>query len=721
MAKTPGGITNIIYSLKVARKVGFFKFWKSIRSKNTCKTCAYGMGGQKGGMRNEIGGFPEICNKSMQAQLTDIQGAIPANVFEKNSIDDLRGFSGKDIEALGRLNTPLFKKKDSNRYSPVSWDEAIKIVADKFKSTQAGWTFFYASGRSSNEAAFILHLFARLYGTNNVNNCSYYCHQASGVGLSKSIGSGTATIVLEDLAQTDLIFVIGANPASNHPRYLKELIACRRRGGKVIVINPAKEPGLVRFAIPSNFRSIIVGGDEVASMYVQPNIGGDIALLKGIAKAIIEKNAPQQSFIDNHTNGFADYRSDVESVSWEQIEASCGVSRENIEKIAQDYIEAKNVVFSWAMGITHHIHGVENVQSIVNVALLRGMVGRKSAGLLPLRGHSNVQGVGSVGVTPVLKEKVFENIQKLLNVVLPTEPGFDTMACMKAALEGNVDVAFLLGGNLYGSNPDSKFAAESLAKIPFKVFLSTTMNPGHVNGVGEEQMILPVAARDEEKQSTTQESMFNFVRLSDGGIVRLDNVRSEVDIICDVAAGVLGNSPVDFSEFKKHSKIREAIAKTIPGFAEIETIDQTKKEFQIDGRTFHTPKFGTADGKANFQVIGIPQNNSNGRFRMMTVRSEGQFNTIVYENEDVLREQTDRWVVMMNAADIEKLGIKTNDKVTIETSVGKMNNVTARAFDIPCGNVIAYYPEANILTSTEVDPSSKTPAFKNVPVTILRE
>jgi molybdopterin-dependent oxidoreductase alpha subunit len=720
--KAVGGLTSIQYLFKVAKAVGFFNFYHSLTSKNTCKVCAYGMGGQTGAIRNEAGEFLQFCKKSVQAQLTDIQKAIPVSVFKDFAITDLRKLSARELERLGRLNNPLYKGTGDTHYTPISWEEALNKVIERLQATTPERTFFYSSGRSSNEAGFLLQLLARLYGTNNVNNCAYYCHQASSEGLSATIGNSTATITLEDLGGADLIFVIGANSASNHPRYLTELLRCRRRGGQVIIINPAKEPGLVRFAIPSDIRSMLTGGSEIASHYIQPNIGGDIALLKGIAKAVLESGTTETRFIAQSTQGFDNYQQDIYATDWDTIVTSCGVARTTIEAIAAIYSRSEHTIFSWSMGITHHKHGVGNVESIVNLALLRGMVGKHQAGLLPLRGHSNVQGIGSIGVAPVLKPNLFEQIEKNLGLTLPTQPGLDTMASMHAAYRGEIDLALLLGGNLYASNPDSAYAERALERIKFKTFLSTTLNQGHIVGVAEEVVILPVAARDEEPQPTTQESMFNFVRLSDGGIQRLNNVRSEVDIICDLASAVLDKSPIDFSQFKRHRNIRQAIATTVPGFAELNTIDETKSEFRVTGRTLHTPSFATSNGKAHFRVVAIPDNSiSPDEFQLMTVRSEGQFNSIIYEEYDLFRGQKERWVVLMNKQDIERLGLKPNDHVTLVNDTGRMEHVKVSPFDITPGNLMTYYPEANVLIPTAVDTRSKTPAFKSVTVRIVRE
>ena len=722
MSKAPGGWSSINYSLKVAGEVGVNNFVQSIRSKNTCKVCAYGMGGQRGGMVNELGEGLEICKKSIQAQLTDIQPEIPKDLFKTSSIHQLKQLKARELERLGRINYPLYKDQHDTHYRAIDWDEALTKIIAAFKNTNPDRSFFYASGRSSNEAAFILHLFARLFGTNNVNNCSYYCHQASGVGIGGMLGSGTATVQLEDLKASDMIFVIGANPSSNHPRFMTELMSCRKRGGKVVVINPAKEPGLVRFVIPSSVTSMAGGGSPIASAYIQPNIGGDVALLKGIAKVVLEKQAEHKEFLRDHTNNFETFKQDIEATSWLEIEESSGVDRAEIEGVANWFCEARNVVFTWAMGITHHLHGVDNVESIVNLALLRGMVGRPHAGLLPLRGHSNVQGIGSMGVSPQLKQNVFDAIQGKLGITLPQAPGWDTMSCIKAAYGHKVDIAFILGGNLYGSNPDQHYTEKAFDNISFKVFLSTTLNQGHLFGSSGEAIILPVAARDEERQSTTQESMFNFVRLSDGGIVRLSNVRSETEIITDIAVGVLEEKQISFRKFKDHQNIRDAIAETIPGFEKMKSIGDTKVEFQIDGRTLHEPLFKTADAKATMKVVPIPhlQTGSPGKrqFRLMSVRSEGQFNSIVYEEQDRWRGQLQRWVVLMNPEDMKSLGLRENDLVSLKSDTGVMRNVKVRSFTIKRGNVAGYYPETNVLISTMTDKRSLTPSFKNTLVKI---
>lgn len=421
--KSGGGWPAVRYVLQKARKSGgLLRMWQALRTRNSCKTCALGMGGQSGGMVNELGRWPEVCKKSVQAMAADMQGAIRDDFWKTYSIAQLRKFSPRDLEYAGRLVEPMLLEAGASHYRPIGWDEAITRIAEAANNASPDESFWYFSGRSSNEAGFLLQLLARVYGTNNVNNCSYYCHQASGVGLSSVLGTGTATVQLEDLEHADLVFLIGGNPASNHPRLMSTLLHIRRRGGKVIVINPMIETGLVRFRIPSDIRSMLFGS-EIASTYVQPHVGGDLALLYGIAKKVVEANSHELAFLENHCAGAHEWLAELERLSWTEIEQKSGVDQQTISEIASIYAQSKGAVFSWTMGITHHAHGVKNVQAIANLALLRGMVGRSGAGLMPIRGHSNVQGMGTVGVTPKLKEAVFESLQKDLEITLPTQPG----------------------------------------------------------------------------------------------------------------------------------------------------------------------------------------------------------------------------------------------------------------------------------------------------------
>lgn len=720
-----GGWQAIRYTFKKGiESGGLWKLYRALRSRNACKTCALGMGGQHGGMVNEHGSFPEVCKKSIQAMAADMQPAITSDFWAKHPISQMRQWSPRQLETSGRLIQPILFEHGSDQYRTITWNEAFDRIAAQLKLLMADQTFWYFSGRSSNEAGFLLQLLARLYGTNNVNNCSYYCHQASGVGLQSTLGTTTATVVLDDLDDCDTIFIIGGNPPSNHPRLMTTLMHIRRRGGRIVVINPVRELGLIKFKVPSDPLSLFFG-TKIATHYIQPHIGGDLALLTGVCKAVVEMSQHDVEYLSQHCNDVDAYLAGLASTPWSEICDKSGIDEKAIREIAEVYSKSNGSIFSWTMGITHHTQGVENVQAIVNLALLRGMIGRKGAGVMPIRGHSNVQGIGSVGVTPKLKDELFDNLINKFGVKLPTTKGRDTLDCIEAAEKGELKFAFCLGGNLYGSNPDSQFAEKALESLDMLVMLSTTLNTGHARGLAKATIVLPVLARDEEPEPTTQESMFNYVRLSDGGPKRLPGPRSEIHVIAEIGHRLLGDStPVDWVEMQKSNTIRTWISKVVPGYEQIETIAKTGREFHVGERTFHVPKFKTKDGKAKLfshRLLALTSLAEN-QLRLMTVRSEGQFNTVVYEDYDLYRHQERRDVILIHPTDMQRMNLNDNDLVTVSSETGRMHNILARSFEeIRDGNAMMYYPESNVLVPRTVDPQSRTPMFKNIRVTIAKQ
>ena len=716
--KAAGGFAAMKYVLAKGRSVGTIALYKRMRSKNACKTCAVGMGGQLGGMVNEAGHFPEVCKKSVQAQAADMGKTVTEQDLRRLDIDELATLTSAQAEALGRLTFPIVCGPSDTHFRRASWEEAMRLSANAFASTTPDRSFFYASGRSSNEAAFLLQVVARSYGTNNVNNCSYYCHQASGVALSSIYGSGTSSMSLDDLAATELAFVVGANPASNHPRLITQLVNLRKRGGKVIVINPLSELGLKRFRVPSQAKSLALGS-RVSDLYIQPHIGGDIALMIALLKGVIEAGVVNNEFVTNRADNWVAVREAALAADWNELVESSGVPKSQIDECVQLLASANSAVFMWAMGLTHHTHGVDNIRALANLAMSRGFLGTPGSGLMPIRGHSNVQGVGSVGVAPQLKEAFAKSLRDKYGITAPTTSGMDTYACMQAAHAGHIDAALLLGGNLWGSNPDSLWATDALSRIGTSISLTTKLNQGHFNGRASTTIILPVLARDEEPEATTQESMFNFVRLSDGGDPAVDGeMRSEVAILSDLAERILPRDRFDWSIITSHDSLRRTIADTVPGYGALSDIAANKREFEIPNRVFHDGVFPTASGRATFHDVKIPDNSrSVDGFTMMTIRSEGQFNTVVYEEEDLYRGTTRRDVIMMAATDVARLGFREGDAVTVRSATGSLDVVIAEV-DIRPGNTAMYYPEANILVDRSIDPESLTPAFKAVAVTI---
>lgn len=706
-----------MYSLEKAFQVGPLRLLKRMNSRNACKTCAVGMGGMKGGMVNEAGHWPEVCKKSLQAQVADMIGALPADYFEKHSIADLEKLTPKEAEDAGRLSYPVVLEKGASHFKPITWEAALKHIESAMKGTTPERTAFYSSGRSSNEAAFLLQAFARVYGTNNVMNCSYYCHQASGVALKMAFGTGTATVELEDLTRCDLVVLLGANPASNHPRLMTQLANLRARGGQIIVVNPVRESPLETFHVPSQIKSLFFG-TKIASTYVQPLPGGDVAFLVGVLKSIIEKRKVDNEFIDSHTEGATEVFDYARNADWEELIKNSGVNRETIEKCADIIYMSKRTIFAWAMGLTHHASGVDNVLAVCNLAIATGNVGKPGAGLLPIRGHSNVQGIGSVGVAPSLQDSVRQSLETIYGTKITDAPGLDTHAMIDACGKGEIDFLFVLGGNLWGSNPDSNWAQDSMRKARNIVYLSTKLNPGHFFGRAETTLILPVLARDEEPQATTQESMFNFIRLSEGGEPNVKGqMMPESAVICDIANRVLGKEPFDWTALRDHKKVREIISRTIPGWEELGTIDDTKKEFTITGRVYHTPHFNTKSGKAIMHPTPLPKPVSDGLI-LMTLRSEGQFNTVVYDEYDFYRGVPHRYCILMSKEDALKLGVKDGQRVTVRGEAGRLENIEVVIGAIRSGAVAMYYPESNILIKANVDSRSKTPAFKSAPVWI---
>ena len=729
--RTGGGWRAVLYTLKKARQAGgFWRLWTAMRTKNACKTCAVGMGGQAGGMVNEAGHFPEVCKKSFQAMVADMQGAVKPTFFETYSVPQLRAFTPYQLEHSGRLVQPMLLEKGGQHYRPIDWADAMERIARRLRGSAPAETFFYFSGRSSNEAGFLLQLFARLYGTNHVNNCSFYCHQASGVGLTSVIGTGAGTVKLDDMEHADLVVLLGGNPASNHPRLMRTLMMVRRRGGRVISINPIIETGTVNFSVPSDPWALFFGA-EIASMHVQPHVGGDLALVYGLMKRLRELHREEpraedpivdEAFLTVHCTGWPELAARLDTLSWEEIVGKSGVSRREIDEIAAQYARSKRAIFAWTMGVTHQLHGAATVQAIAELALMRRMVGRPGAGLQPIRGHSNIQGMGTVGVTPTLKKAIFDRLQSHYGVTLPTMKGYDTLECLEAADAGRMRLGFCLGGNLYGASPDAAFTKRALERTDTVVYLSTSLNTGHAWGTGaEETIILPVLARDEEPEPSTQESMFSYVRLSDGGKPRHVGPRAEVEIVADLALRVLGEGgPVDWRAMSHTSTIREAIARIVPGLEEIGEIERTKREFSIPGRALDTPTFPTADGRAHLFVHELPP--APEGMQLMTIRSEGQFNTVVYEEEDLYRNQTRRDIVLMHPDDIRRLGLADGAKCRIASATGEMRGQTVSAFEqIRPGNVAMYYPESNVLVPKAADPLSRTPSYKRIAVTVAAD
>ena len=709
------------------------KIWETLLQKSACLSCAWGAGGQNGGFSNELEEPLQRCAKSVEAIQSELQPAVRARFFERQTLAQLQQLTSQAADRLGRLSIPLILRAGQSHYERIAWDEVYDLVETAFRQPPDR-VASYSSGRSSNEAAFLLQLMLRALGSNNLADCSDLCHRASSVGLKAVFGTGTSLVSLESLRQSDCVVLIGSNAPANHPRLMNELIKLRDRGGTVIVINPVREVGLVKFGSPAFPLKSLVPGSEIASLFLQPIPGSDLALLVGIQKSLIDRQLIDLPFLQAHAENWEAIVAQVQSTSWEQIVATCGVTQAEIEAAATTISQASRVVFAWAMGITQQANGVENIFGIANTALLTGNAGKMGAGLMPIRGHSNVQGFGSMGVTNQLKDEIRMALEKLLGRSLNRVPGYDARSLVEAADTGKVDTLFCLGGNFYAANPDLQQAKRALAQVDTIIYLATKPNLGHFHGLARQNtLILPVYARFENPHKTTVESGNNFVRLNDPGKTHLQNAElvAEVDFITELAHRLHGNSPVDWRRLKDTQYVRQLIAQTIPGYEAIASIDATRTEFTISGRIFTTPHFPTPSGKAQMQptplpTLTLPRIEDFGVassvcglvVALLTGRSYGQHNTVVYRAADRYRGMPHRHCILMNAEDVARAGLTDRQRVTVRGDADKLENIEIICGAIRQGAALMFYPEANVLMKAKVDARSRTPAYKRVPVLV---
>ncbi|MFM7425392.1 MAG: FdhF/YdeP family oxidoreductase [Elainella sp.] len=712
------------------------KLWQTLLHKSACLSCAWGTGGQKGGFTNEAGEKVQRCMKSVEAISAEIQPAVPEQLFAQRSLQELQTLTSLEADRLGRLNLPLIRRAGSDHYERISWAEIYEIATAAFRQPPER-VASYSSGRSSNEAAFLLQLLMRALDSNNLADCSDLCHSPSTVGLKQMFGSGTSMVSLESLQQADCVVLIGSNAPANHPRLMNELIKLRDRGGKVIVVNPIVEVGLVKFASPAFPLTSLLSGSEIASIYLQLVPGSDVALFVGIQKALIEQDQVQYDFLQAHAENWEAVVEQARATDWATITATCGLSEAEIRQAARMIASSQAVVFAWAMGITQHDNGVDNVYSIANTALFTGNVGKPGAGTMPIRGHSNVQGFGSMGVviTERLKQEIRQALETLLGRPLSRVPGYDTRGLIEAAEAGTIDTLICLGGNLYAANPDLAQAQRALGHIDTILYLATKPNLGHFHGLARQNtIIIPVLNRFENPHKTTTESGNNYVRLNDEGKTHLTgDLISEVEFLSELAHRLLGDYPVNWRKLQDTQYIRQLIAQTIPGYEAIGQIDQTQTEFTIGNRIFTEPKFPTPSGRAKLFPTPLPQlrlpdaaafdpSQSSQPPRLIlsliTGRSYSQHNTVVYKPGDKYRGMPHRNCILLHPDDVSQAGLREHQRVTVRGDAGQLDNVEIILGDVRPGSALMFYPEVNAIFKARIDPRSGTPAFKRVPVAV---
>lgn len=686
-------------------------------------------------------GAIEFCENGAKhvAHEATTRRVFPA-FFEKHEIPDLLRRSDRWLEAQGRLTHPMWKPRGEDRYRAIGWDGAFARIAESLSALSSpDEAVFYTSGRTSNEAAFLYQLFVRAFGTNNLPDCSNLCHESSGTALVDAIGVGKGTVSLDDFERADLIFLIGQNPGTNHPRMFSTLLAAKRRGCRIVSVNPLRERSLVRFAHPQDPLAL-VGGRPISDLFLQVRVGGDVALLKALQQEVLALEAARPGevldwdFLHGHTEGFAAWREALLPVPAPELERESGVSRAEIRAAAELYARSEHVIACWAMGVTQHRAGVANVQEIVNFLLLRGNLGRPGAGVCPVRGHSNVQGDRTMGIWERPGEAFLDRLGAEFGFAPPRHHGLDTVAALRALHEGRARVLFALGGNFAVATPDAAYTAEALRRARLTVHVSTTLNRSHLV-TGEEAIILPCLGRTERDvqasgpQFVTVENSMSVVHRSEG--VREPagpELRSEPAIVAGLARAVLGaRSPVDFDALvADYDRIRERIARVVPGFEDMNTRVRRPGGFTLPSGA-RVRRFDTPTGRAAFRVHALPRILlAPGQLLLTTLRSHDQFNTTVYGDDDRYRGvYGGRDVVLLHADDAKAQGLAAGDRVRItshfEGETRSLEGFRVVLHDVPRGCAGAYYPEANALVPVRsIAPQSGTPTFKSIPVSLER-
>lgn len=679
------------------------------------------------------------------------RNAVEPAFFAAHSVSTLREQSDYFLEYQGRLTHPMRYDAKTDRYQPITWPDALKLIASHIQAMDnPNQIELYTSGRASNEASYLYQLFGRMLGTSNFPDCSNMCHEASGVGLKQSIGVGKGTIRMDDFEQADAIFVFGQNPGTNHPRMLHSLKHAASRGARIVSFNTLRERGLERFTDPQNpIQMLTPKSSPISSAYFQPNLGGDMAAVRGMVKALLEThrqrlaaNEPglfDQPFIDRHCVGIEDYLAQVDATSWQQITTQSGLSETQLRHAATIYQDAERVICTWAMGVTQHKHSVPTVREITNLQLLFGQLGKPGAGLCPVRGHSNVQGNRTMGIDEKAPKALLDSLEQHFGFSPRREMGHNTVEAIEAMLRGEVKVLIALGGNLAAAAPDTERTAQALRRCDLTVHISTKLNRSHLI-TGKDALILPTLGRTEldmqasGPQYITVEDSFSMVHASEGiGKPLADTQRSETAIVCGIADAVLGNQQLDWLELADdYSLIRQHIQATIPGFDDFNQRCELPGGFYL-GNAAAELRFATQSGKAEFCAAPLPDTlfpqigAQKAPFVLQTLRSHDQYNTTIYGLDDRYRGvYGQREVLFIHPEDLADLGLQDGELVEIETLwndgiTRKVSGFKLVSYDIPRGNLAAYYPETNPLVPlASFGDGTGTPTSKSVPVAIRR-
>ncbi len=702
-----------------------------------CPSCAWPDPKPSG--RSSIAEYCENGAKAVAEEATDAR--VTPEFFAKHSIEEMNTWSERKLGKTGRITEPMILRKGASHYEPISWDDAFTHIAKKLNELASpDEAVFYTSGRTSNEAAFLYQLFVRQFGTNNLPDCSNMCHEATGKGLSKTIGIGKGTVKLEDFYVADLIMVIGQNPGTNHPRMLSALQKAKRKGAKIITVNPLEETAFKKFKNPQEIRGWIGGGTQISDLFLQVKVKGDIALLKAIMCVLLEMEEANpgtvfnQAFIEQQTEGFDALIADLKTQDKWILADAAGIPIGDIEAAAALIRDHKRMLICWAMGITQHENGVQNVQEIVNLLLLRGSIGIPGAGACPVRGHSNVQGDRTMGIWEHLKPALKEKLETNFNFEAPSAVGYNAVQAIQAMHENKVRVFFSMGGNLLLAAPDTEYTADGMRNCDLTVMVSTKPNRNHLV-TGKEAIILPCLGRteldvqDAGNQFVSVENSMGIVHKSEGVLTPAsDHLLSEPMIVAKLASATLGNkTKTDWLTLGgNYDLIRAKIEACIAGFDNYNERVRRKGGFYLPNGP-REQKFTTADGKAHFTVNPVPDNTLKaGELLMTTIRSHDQFNTTIYGDDDRYRGIANgRRVAMMNEEDMQAAGVQQGDYIDLYSHFNQVERMAPHfmvvKYNIPKGSIATYFPEANVLVPIDqYDKKSYTPASKSVVVTVKK-
>jgi molybdopterin-dependent oxidoreductase alpha subunit len=677
----------------------------------------------------------EFCENGVKAVAEEATlRRVDRDFFAAHPIAELAERSDYWLGQQGRLVEPMHRRRGGTHYEPIGWDDAFALIADRLRALPSpDAASFYTSGRTSNEAAFLYQLMVRRFGTNNLPDCSNMCHESSGAALSHSIGIGKGSVLLEDLYAADLILVVGQNPGTNHPRMLTALEKAKRNGAHIVGINPLDEAGLRRFRNPQTPRGL-VRGTELADELLQVRLSGDQALFAALARLTVDAGAVDEEFVAAYCSEYEEYVAHLQELDWDSVLTATGLTRAEIEGLAVRYRESDRVIVCWAMGLTQHRDAVATIQEITNLMLLRGNIGKRGAGLAPIRGHSNVQGDRTMGIWEKMPESFLSSLGEEFGFAPPREHGFDSVDTIRAMRDGQVRAFFSMGGNFVSATPDSDATAAAMTGLDLTVNVSTKLNRSHAL-CGEESLILPCLGRTERDdqlggpQAVTVEDSMGMVHLSRG---RLDpastQLLSEVAIVTRLAEALFPGDAIDWAGLRAdYGLIREHISRVVPGFEDFNTRVGQPGGFPLPHPPRDSREFRTATGRARFtvsplDVLSVPP----GHLLLQTVRSHDQFNTTIYGLDDRYRGiHSGRRVVFVNADDLAALGIADGEHVDL-VSVWSDGERRAEDFRVVAyatarGCAAAYFPETNVLVPLDsVAKVSNTPVSKSVVVRLDR-